>query len=148
MAELLYRIGRFATRRRGTVVLVWLAILAAAAGAFVYAGGSPDGEITIPGTPTAQVTDRLQAAFPEAAGGSGTIVFHTGDGSPIGLAQQAAIADRIAQASKVGGVGSILDPFTAQAGREDQAAQIAAGRAKLAAARAQVTGGQVKIDHA
>ena len=77
MAELLYRIGRFATRRRGTVVLVWLAILAAAAGAFVFAGGTPNGQISIPGTPTAQVTDRLEAAFPKAAGGSGTIVFHT-----------------------------------------------------------------------
>ena len=94
MAELLYRIGRFATRRRGTVVLVWLAVLAAAAAAFVLAGGTPNGQITIPGTPTAQVTDRLEAAFPKAAGGSGTIVFHTADGSPISAAQQAAIADR------------------------------------------------------
>ena len=129
MAELLYRIGRFATRRRGTVVLVWLAILAATVGAYVYGGGSLASEITIPGTPTAQVTDRLEAAFPEAAGGTGTIVFHTEDGSPISDAQQAAIADRIAQASNVGGVESVLDPFTAQAEREDQAAQIVDGRA-------------------
>ena len=102
MAELLYRIGRFAARRRGTVVLVWLAILAAAAGAFVYAGGTPNGQISIPGTPTAQVTDRLQAAFPAAAGGTGTIVFHTADGSPITAVQQTAIADRIAQAANGG----------------------------------------------
>jgi RND superfamily putative drug exporter len=148
MAELLYRIGHFAARRRGTVVLVWLAIFAVAAGAYVVAGGAPAGEITIPGTPTAQVTDRLQAAFPEAAGGTGTIVFSTDDGSPISDAQQAAIADRIAQASKVGGVESVLDPFTAQAEREDQAAQIAAGQAKLAKARSQMTGGQGKLDRA
>ncbi|MEI6725331.1 MAG: RND transporter, partial [Actinomycetes bacterium] len=146
MAELLYRIGRFATRRRGTVVLVWLAVLAAAAAAFVLAGGTPNGQITIPGTPTAQVTDRLEAAFPKAAGGSGTIVFHTADGSPISAAQQAAIADRIARASKIHGVESILDPFTAQAQRKAQAAQIAVGRVRLAAARSQVTRGQVQID--
>jgi putative drug exporter of the RND superfamily len=148
MAELLYRIGRFATRRRGTVVLAWLAVLAVAVGAFVFAGGSPNGQISIPGTPTAQVTDRLEAAFPKAADGSGTIVFHTKDGSPISDAQQAAIADRIARASKVGGVGSILNPFTAQAARKDQAAQIASGRVKLADARSQVTHGQVQIDDA
>jgi len=148
MAELLYRIGRFATRRRGTVVLVWLAVLAAAAAAFVLAGGTPNGQITIPGTPTAQVTDRLEAAFPKAAGGSGTIVFHTADGSPISAAQQAAIADRIARASKIHGVESILDPFTAQAQRKAQAAQIAVGRVRLAAARSQVTRGQVQIDQA
>ena len=148
MAELLYRIGRFAARRRGTVVLVWLAILAAAAGAFVYAGGTPNGQISFPGTPTAQVTDRLQAAFPAAAGGTGTIVFHTADGSPITAVQQTAIADRIAQAAKVSGVQSVLDPFTAQAQREGQAAKIAAGRAKLAEARAQVADGQGKIDSA
>ena len=148
MAELLYRIGRFAARRRGTVVLVWLAILAATVGAYVIAGGAPAGEMTIPGTPTAQVTDRLQAAFPEAAGGTGTIVFSTEDASPISDAQQEAIADRIAQASKVGGVESVLDPFTAQAEREDQAAEISAGQAKLAKSRAQITDGQVQIDRA
>jgi RND superfamily putative drug exporter len=148
MAELLYRIGRFAARRRGTVVLVWLAIFAAAAGAFVYAGGTLNGQISIPGTPTAKVTDRLEAAFPAAAGGTGTIVFHTVDGSPISDAQQAAIADRVAQASKVGGVESVLNPFTAQAQRESQAAKIAAGRAKLAKARVQVADGQAKIDRA
>jgi RND superfamily putative drug exporter len=148
MAELLYRIGRFATRRRGTVVLVWLAILAGAAGAYVFAGGSTNGEISIPGTPTAQVTQRLEAAFPEAAQGSGTIVFHTEDGSPISDAQQAAITERIAQASKVDGVESVLDPFTAQAEREDQAAQVAGGRVKLAKARSQIAGGQARIDRA
>ena len=148
MAELLYRIGRFATRRRRTVVLVWLAVLAVAVGAFVLAGGTPNGQISIPGTPTALVTDRLEAAFPKAAGGSGTIVFHTKDGSSISAAQQAAIADRIARAAKIGGVQSILDPFTAQAQRKAQAAQIAGGRVKLAAARSQVDQGLVQLDGA
>ncbi|MEZ5124992.1 MAG: MMPL family transporter [Thermoleophilia bacterium] len=148
MAELLYRIGRFASRRRGTVVLVWLAIFAVAAVAFVYVGGTPDGEITIPGTPTAQVTDRLQAAFPEAAGGSGTIVFHTEDGSPFTAAQKAAIAERIAQAAEVDGVESVLNPFTTQAKRERQEAKIADGRVQIAEARTQVKDGKVALARA
>lgn len=148
MAEFLYRVGRFAARRRGTVVLVWLALLAAAAGAYLYAGGTPSSQITIPGTPTAQVTDRLEAAFPAAAGGSGTVVFRTEDGSPISATQQAAIADRIAAAEKAGGVESVLDPFTTQAERERQAAQIDDGRAKIAKARAKLAGGRRQIDQA
>ena len=148
MAELLFRIGQFATRRRGTVVLVWFAILAITAGAFTAAGSSPDGQISIPGTPTAMVTDRLEAAFPEAAGGSGTIVFHTKDGSPLTATQQAAIADRIAAADKVDGVESVLDPFATQAQRDAQAGTLADGRVKLAEAQAQITDGQVQIDAA
>lgn len=148
MAELLYRIGRFAARRRGTVVLVWLLVLAAAGGAYVCFGGPANGEITIPGTPTAQVTDRLQSTFPEAAGGSGTIVFHTEDGSAITASQREAISERIERATTVAGVESIVDPFTTQAEREKQAAKVTAGRAKLADARTLVAGGQGKIERA
>jgi putative drug exporter of the RND superfamily len=148
MAELLYRIGRLATRRRGTVALVWLAILGIAVGAFMVAGSTPTGEISIPGTPTAQVTDRLEAAFPKAAGGSGTVVFHAANGSPLTSAQQADIADRIAQAAKVSGVQGILDPFTAQAQRNAQAAQIVDGRKQIADAQAQLVDGQAQLDAA
>ena len=41
MAELLYRIGRFATRRRFVVMATWIAILAITAGAFVSGGSAP-----------------------------------------------------------------------------------------------------------
>ena len=148
MAELLFRIGHFATRRRGVVVVAWLAILAVAGGAFAAFGSAPNGQITIPGTPTAQVTDRLEAAFPKAAGGSGTIVFQTIDGSPITTDQRAAIASRIAQAATVDGVTSVIDPFATQAERDAQAARIADGRTQLADAQAQVTDGQAQIDDA
>jgi RND superfamily putative drug exporter len=148
MAELLYRIGRFATRRRGIVVVTWLAILAVAIGAFKVAGSAPNGQITIPGTPTAQVTDRLEAAFPKAAGGSGTIVFHTKDGTPLTDAQRAAIADRIAAADTVDGAESVLDPFEAQAQREEQAVKLADGRVQIADAKAKIADGRVQIEEA
>ena len=97
MAELLYRIGRFATRRRFVVMGTWLAILAVTVGAFLTSGGAPAGEITIPGTETAKVTDHLAATFPDVSGGSGTVVFHTADGTPFTVAQQTAIAGLVAQ---------------------------------------------------
>ena len=40
MAELLYRIGRFAARRRFVVMASWLAILAITAGAFLTGGSA------------------------------------------------------------------------------------------------------------
>ena len=99
-------------------------------------GSAPAGEITIPGTETAQVTDHLAATFPDASGGSGTVVFHTADGTPFTDAQEAAIAGLVAQAATVDGVSQVIDPFATQAEREDQAAQIADGRTKIADAGA------------
>ena len=89
MAEFLYRIGGFASRRSRTVVVAWLAILAVAGVAFTLGGGHLATGLSIPGTPTAQVTERLAAEFPAAAGGSGTIVFRTEDGRALTDAQKA-----------------------------------------------------------
>ena len=68
MANLLYRIGSFAAGRRGIVVVTWLTVLAITIGAFAFAGAAPNGEITIPGTPTAQVTERLSQVVPGRRG--------------------------------------------------------------------------------
>ena len=132
MAELLYRIGRFATRRRFVVMATWLAILAITVGAFLSGGSAPAGEISIPGTPTAQVTEHLAATFPDASGGSGTVVFHTVDGAPFRDAQEAGIADSSRRRRRLDGVNMVVDPFTTQAEREAQAAQIADGRTQIA----------------
>ena len=83
MAELLYRIGGFASRRSGIVIVAWVAILALAGVAFAIGGGHLANGLSIPGTPTAQVTERLAPEFPAAAGGNGTIVFRTEDGKPF-----------------------------------------------------------------
>ncbi|HEY4753721.1 MAG TPA: hypothetical protein VIH37_10570, partial [Candidatus Limnocylindrales bacterium] len=132
MAELLFRLGRFAARRRLAVITTWVAILAVAAGAFAVGGHTPAGEISIPGTPTAQVTDRLAATLPQAAGGNGTVVFATTDGRPFSASQKAAISDLVAQAGKVGGVTNAVDPFATQTQRDAQAQQITDGRAQIA----------------
>lgn len=148
MAELLFRIGRLAAGRRLTVVAVWLAILAVAAGAFAIGGGRPAGEISIPGTPTAQVTDRLASELPDIAGGSGTVVFETANGSPFTAAQRAAISDLVLRAARVDGVTKVIDPFATEAERAQKAQEIADGRAKIAQARADLVTGQEQLDAA
>lgn len=64
MAELLYRLGLTAARRARTVLVLWVAVLAAVGVAYAVAGGTLANSFTIPGTPTAEVTDRLQVDLP------------------------------------------------------------------------------------
>ena len=146
MAELLYRLGRFAARRRLAVITTWIAILVVAAGAFAVGGNAPAGEISIPGTPTAQVTDRLSAELPEAVGANGSVVFKTADGTPFTRSQRASIADLVSMASTVAGVTRVVDPFAAQAELDDQARQVADGRTQIEDARAQLVDGQRQLD--
>jgi putative drug exporter of the RND superfamily len=148
LAELLYRIGRLASRHRFKVVVVWAAILAVAAGAFAAFGKTPSAQISIPGTPTALVTEHLAAAIPAAAGTSGTVVFSTTDGSTFTDAQKAAIASAVARAAKVAGVSGAVDPFQTEAQRTAQEQQIAAGQAQIDAAKAQLVTGQQQLDAA
>ena len=104
MAELLYRLGRFSARRARTVVAVWAAVLALSGAAYLVAGGTLASGFSIPDTPTAEVTERLESQFPEASGATGSAVMHTDDGAPFSAEQQAAIGDRIAAVAAVGGV--------------------------------------------
>ena len=60
MATLLYRLGLGAARRPLLVILAWVLALALAVGGFLAFGGTLSSTVTIPGTPTAQVTDRLK----------------------------------------------------------------------------------------
>jgi RND superfamily putative drug exporter len=146
MAELLYRIGRIAARRRLAVIATWIAILAVTVGAFAAFGKTPSSEISIPGTPTAVVTEHLAASMPGTAGANGTVVFSTRDGAPFTDAQKAAVTEAVARAGKVDGVTRVVDPFVTQAQGEAQAKQVADGRAQIEAAKAQLADGQKQLD--
>ncbi len=146
MADLLYRIGRFASRRRLAVVATWIAVLAVAFTAFTIGGSAPAGDISIPGTPTAEVTDRLATMLPDAAGATGTVVFATTDGTPFTDAQKLAIAGLIADAATVDGVTNVIDPFVTQTERDSQAREIADGRVHIRQARTDLVDGQRQLD--
>jgi len=148
MAELLYRLGRFAARRAWLVVSSWLVILVAVGAAFATFGGTLSTAISIPGTPTAEVTDRLQAEFPDAAGGTGTVVLHTTDGSEFTDAQREALTDVFAEVSDVDGVSNVVDPFAVTAQLAGQKQQIADGREQITAGREQITAGLEQIEAA
>lgn len=146
MAEFLYRLGRWSARRAKTVIAAWALVLAAAAAAFILFGGTLTSAVTIPGTETERVTEQLQQALPEAAGGSGRIVLSTTDGEPFTDDQKAAISALVADAAEADGVERVIDPFATEAQRADQQTQIDDGRAQIEAGLAQTNEGRAQIE--
>lgn len=146
MAEFLYRVGRWSARRAKTVVVAWLAILVVAGIAFALGAGTLATTFSIPGTPTAEVTDRLQSDFPDASGGTGTVVVQTEDGEPFTAEQEEAVAGLVAEAAAVDGVTTVMDPFQTEADRAAQAQQVESGRTQIEDGRAQLDAGQAQLD--
>src|SRR5690625_1829343 len=153
MAELLYRLGRAAARRVWAVLAAWAAVAIAVGIAFAVGAGTLSDAIDIPGTPTAEVTERLQSEFPAAAGGSGSIVASTTHGSAFTDEQQAEIADLVGQSEDVDGVATAVDPFATEAERSQQADELTegrteaeAGQAELADQREQLEAGRAELE--
>ena len=138
MAELLYRLGRFSARRAWTVVIAWLVILGLSVGGYLAFGGALSSQVTIPGTATAEVTDQLAEKFPSASGGSGTIVFHTADGSAFTDQQKAAVGALLTSTGELDGVASTTNPFATQQQIAERTAQLTAGQEQLEGAQAQL----------
>ncbi|HEX6056675.1 MAG TPA: MMPL family transporter, partial [Intrasporangium sp.] len=155
MAEYLFRLGQAASRHAPRVIAAWFAVLLAAGIAFAVGAGTLTSTVSIPGTRTAQVTERLERVLPQASGGSGSIVFETSDGSRLTEAQRSAISERAAEASRLADVATVVDPFQTEqdrAARQQEldkgGARIEDGRRQLAEGRAQLDDGQAKLDAA
>jgi RND superfamily putative drug exporter len=115
MATFLYRLGRFAFRRRWLVSGMWLAVLAAALIGAGALGGQTNDTFNIPGTPSQKAIDLLGERFPEASAGGATarVVFAAPDGKTLGdPAYRSAIEKAVAELKSAPQVASVRDPFT------------------------------------
>ncbi|NUR82636.1 MAG: RND transporter, partial [Nonomuraea sp.] len=148
MAELLYRLGRFAARRGWWVITAWVVVLAAAVGAFVAFGGTMSSTMTIPGTPTAQVTDRLKTELPVASGGTGQVVLRSENGKELTAAQREDVSAALRKVADLDGVDQVADPFTTAAMRAEQAKKITDGLAQVKDGRDRIGKGQQQLDQA
>jgi len=85
MAGLLDRLGRFAFRRRGSVAVLWVLVLAGAVTAAVTSQGPVNTRATIPGIESQQAFDLLAERFPDtpADSASATLVFVAPDGGSL-----------------------------------------------------------------
>ena len=115
MAVLLYRLGRFAARRRWAFIAVWVVLLAAIGGGAAVAGGKMSDSFSIPDTPGQNAIDELSARIPGAGGSTGRIVFSAPEGRSLAEPQfQAAVEAAVEQAVGLPGVVAGTDPFTGQ----------------------------------
>lgn len=146
MAALLYRLGSFAARRAWAVIVSWIVILGLGVGAFLTLGGTLSNSFDIPGTASGAVTDELAEKLPDTAGGTGTVVYRTEDGSAFTDEQKQAISELAVSAEDLDGVASVIDPFDAQKQQADQAQELADGEAKIAEGRTQLEAGQAQLD--
>ncbi|SDG70304.1 MMPL family transporter [Microbacterium pygmaeum] len=148
MAELLYRLGKFAARRVWTVIATWIVVLLVAGVGFAIGFKGLATSFDIPGTASSQVTDELAEKLPDFSGAAGTVVFSTEDGSALSADQQAAISAMVADAGDLPDVATVNDPFATERERADRAQQIEDGRAQIDDGRSQLEAGQAQLDAA
>lgn len=146
MASALYRLGLFSARRAWLVIISWVVILGISIGAFFALGGSLSNSFDIPGTASGAVTDQLAEKLPDTAGGTGTVVYRTDDGSPFTEQQKQEISQLAESATDIDGVAAVVDPFSAEQQRAEQAQQLAAGQTQISDGRAQLDAGQAQLD--
>jgi RND superfamily putative drug exporter len=146
MAELLYRIGRFAGRRHWTVVGAWLALLAVTAVTYVSFAGALSSSISLPDTPTTRVSQQLQDDFEGTGAGNGSIVAETTDGEAFTAEQERALVGLFDRIAEVDGIEDVTDPFATQARVDESAEQVADGQQQLEDGLAQLDGAQAQID--
>ena len=113
MTAFLYRLGRFAHRHPWRIVGAWIGLLLVFAVAGFGFGGKLADSFTIPGTESQAALDRLDAVFPQAAGGSAQAVLVAPAGHRVDdPAEKAAIGRMVTAITKVPGVESAASPFS------------------------------------
>jgi putative drug exporter of the RND superfamily len=83
MSSLLYRLGRFAARRRWLVIAVWAVLVVGAGVAASGLGGTLQSTFAIPGTQAQTALDSLEQRFPQLSGASVRTVFVAPSGAEI-----------------------------------------------------------------
>ncbi|MEU4891073.1 MMPL family transporter [Streptomyces sp. NPDC044780] len=85
MATFLYKLGRFAFRRRGLVALIWVALLTVVGVGAATASAPPNDSFSIPGTEAQKAFDLLEQRFPggNADGATARVVFRAPSGEKM-----------------------------------------------------------------
>ncbi|MFV2118782.1 MMPL family transporter [Streptomyces sp. Act-28] len=123
MATFLYRLGRFAFRRRHVVTLLWVALLALAGAGAAFAPAATSSSFSMPGTEAQRAFDLLEERFPggNADGATARIVFKAPDGQKMTDPANKARVDKAVADLRAGSdqVADVTDPYAAQAVSRD-----------------------------
>lgn len=123
-------LARWCLRRRALVVVLWLAALAGVAAAAGALGSSYSNNYDVPGTESGRAADRLAEAFPDRAGDSDTIVWHTDSGTVRAEAVQERMTRALDEVERLPGVASVDGPY-GTAGGDRNAADAGAGAQRI-----------------
>jgi len=107
------RLARWCYRHRIIIVVVWLAALVVVFSVERAVGDSYSDSLRVPGTESSHAHELLSLALPQQAGDSGTIVWHTPDGSvtdPASMARVQSLLEEVAALPSVETVSSPYDP--------------------------------------
>jgi putative drug exporter of the RND superfamily len=111
MANLLYRIGLGAHRRRLLVVLLWLAVLVGSAVGAATLSGQMSGAVSIPGQESTTALERIKEEF-GSGGATARVVLRAPDGATLtSPANAKVIGDLVAEMSHLPGVVSASNPL-------------------------------------
>lgn len=146
MASLLYRLGTFAARRAWSVITAWVVLLGLAVGAYIIGAGTLSNSFDIPDTPSGAVVDELAEKLPDSAGGTGTVVYRTENGSAFSPEQSAGISALASSAEDLADVAAVVDPFEVQQQRTSQEQQLDAGQTQADAAATELAAAQDQLD--
>ncbi|MGW7619119.1 MMPL family transporter [Streptomyces antimycoticus] len=122
MATFLYRIGRWAFRRRRLVGGLWLGALVLALAAAAMAPAGEEEDLSMPGTESQKAFDLLDERFPESnsLGAEARLVFRAPDGQRVTAREnKAAVQDTLGSLDGGDQVASTTDPYESGAVSED-----------------------------
>ncbi|MEU6551931.1 MMPL family transporter [Streptomyces sp. NPDC046915] len=123
MATFLYRIGRWAFRRRRLVGGLWLGVLVLAVAAAVLAPAGEEEDLSMPGTESQKAFDLLDERFPRSnsQGAEARLVFRAPDGQWVTAGEnKAAVEDTLGSLHGGDQVASTTDPYETGAVSEDR----------------------------
>ncbi|MEV7810956.1 MMPL family transporter [Streptomyces flaveolus] len=121
MATFLSRLGRFSSRRRRPVALLWVVLLV---GTGVLAGrapAAPPNDFSMPGTQAQQAYDVLEESFPElkADGATARVVFRAEDGKVTDPEEKKAVRETVRELGDGPQVVRVTDPYATRSVSED-----------------------------
>ncbi|MFV2175893.1 MMPL family transporter [Actinomadura sp. LOL_016] len=122
MATFLYRIGRWAFRRRRLVICLWLGGLMLAGVAAAMAPSGQEEDLSMPGTESQRAFDLLDERFPQgnSQGAEARLVFQAPDGRWVTAGEsRAAVKETLGSLAGGDQVASTTDPYETGAVSED-----------------------------
>ncbi|MFI0262888.1 MMPL family transporter [Streptomyces sp. NPDC017056] len=123
MATFLYKLGRFAFRRRRFVALIWVALLAVAGVGAATASSPAADSFSVPGTESQKTFDLLGERFPgtKADGATARVVFKAPDRQKVTAPEHKKAVEKVVGELKSSSpqVASVSDPYLAKGVSQD-----------------------------